>query len=106
MNQPLKHPLERSGAAIHEYWPGTIPPAPPKQVRVVVSPSASITRAPYDYDAAIIDIIVKDYYLLATSRLHEVANNEAMRSLVPPKKVSRLQVITHQRGKGAFLPYD
>jgi hypothetical protein len=104
MNRPLSR-LERSGAAVRDYWPVGIPPMPAPQAGLVVAPSTSITRAISD-----VATIAQEHGLVVSfshsGRWDTSADTDAFQSFVLPKKVSRLKVITHQRGKGTFLPYD
>jgi hypothetical protein len=104
MNRPLSR-LERSDAAVCDYWPVGIPPMPAPQAGLVVPPSTSITRAISD-----VATIAREHGLVVSVSVsggREIpADTDAIQSFVLPKKVSRLKVITHQRGKGTFLPYD
>jgi hypothetical protein len=82
-----------------------IPPMPAPQAGLVISPSSSITRAISD-----VATIAQEHGLIVSfsfsGRLNVSTDMDALQSFVLPRRVSRLKVVTHQRGKGAFLPHD
>jgi hypothetical protein len=104
MNRPLSL-LERSGTAVCDYWPAGIPPMAAPQAGVVVSASISVTRAISDSA-----VIAREHGLPVSFSFswgqNAPADMDAAQSFLLPKKISRLKVITRQRGKGTFLPYD
>jgi hypothetical protein len=107
MNRPLRH-LERSGVAVCDYWLGGMDHPMPKaqRARLVGPPSStSITRAVSDV-ATIARRRGLDVSFTPPERQNVLADTDAAESFLLPKRSARLKVITHQRGKGTFLPYD